>query len=294
MALKVTGTGDYTYEARHNWGEIKEGYEFGEMCGVAVDSKDRLFVFHRGDKSVNARIAPGSKALPPVVVFEADGTFIDAWGSDVIVDTHHMTIGPDDSVYLVDRDGHEVVKCTPDGEPVLRLGNRDAPSLQAPFNHPTSVGVSSTGEIFVSDGYANSRVHKFSEDGTHLKSWGSPGTGPGEFWVPHGLSVDESGRVYVADRENNRVQVFNSDGDYLTEWGDLYLPTDVFVTGGVGYVCELLTTRFTVFDTETGSMIARGRSEDQTHSICTDAQGNMYGAQIFNRSVLKYEKRNGL
>ena len=290
MAIKTVGVGEYVYEARHNWGDIEDGYEFGELSGVAVDAKDRLYVFHRGDASVNARIH-FAEPLPKVAIFEPDGAFVGGWGDDFVVDPHHLAIAPDGFVYLVDRDSHEVVKCTPAGEPILRLGKRDEPSLQAPFNHPTSVAVSHSGDIYVADGYGNSSVHKFAGDGSHLLSWGSPGTGPGEFWVPHGIAVDDEGRVFVADRENNRVQVFDGAGGYLTEWRDLFLPTDVAVRDGVAYVCELLTTRFTVINIDTDEVLGRGRSEDQTHAICVDSQGNLYGAQVLARNVLKYERR---
>ena len=132
---------------------------------------------------------------------------------------------------MADDVGQTVKKFSPDGRLLLTLGTPDKPSdtgydatpphplrlvkwSAGPFAYPTNVAVGPTGDIFVSDGYGNARVHKFDPDGRHLQSWGDPGNGPGQFWVPHGIAVDRQGTVYVADRENSRVQLFTSNGQY--------------------------------------------------------------------------------
>ena len=114
---------------------------------------------------------------PAILVFDADGHFLTGWGGQRLRDAHGIFIGPDDHVYLCNRDEHEVLKLTPEGRTVLALGQRGRPSLQAPFNHPADVAVSPAGEIYVADGYGNSSVHRFSADGRHLGSWGTPGSG---------------------------------------------------------------------------------------------------------------------
>ena len=157
-----------------------------------MDSQDRVYVFQRQG--------------PPVLVFDADGNPLAAWErrEGVPADAHHIHVGPDDSVYLVDRDAHQILKYASTGALLATIGVRDRAALQAPFNHPADICVAPSGELFVADGYGNSSVHRFAPDGTLIASFGSPGRGPGEFIVPHSIRVSADGRVYVADRENNR------------------------------------------------------------------------------------------
>ena len=184
----VTGTGNYMYEHHPNWAKLPRGQDWQGPSSIAVDSKDRVYVFQRGG--------------PPILIFEKDGEFVGGWRRKPgqLDDAHHIYISPDDFVYLADRDAHQVLKFTTDGELVMALGTRHHASLQAPFNHPSDSCVGPNGDIFVSDGYANSSVHRFSPDGKHIASFGSPGSGPGEFRVPHSVRVSSDGRVYVADR----------------------------------------------------------------------------------------------
>jgi sugar lactone lactonase YvrE len=139
------------------------------------------------------------------LVFEPSGRFHAAWGHDRIADAHGISISPDDRVFLVDRDAHQILIFTIDGALLGTLGERHAPRFQAPFNHPTDAAVAPDGDIYVSDGYGNSAVHRFAPTGELKRTWGRPGAGPGEFSTPHAIWVDRSGRVLVADRENNRV-----------------------------------------------------------------------------------------
>jgi DNA-binding beta-propeller fold protein YncE len=109
-----------------------------------------------------------------------------------------------------------------------------------PFHYPTNVALSLAGEIYVTDGYGNARVHKFSPEGRLLLSWGEPGSLPGQFQLPHGIAVDHDGTVYVADRENSRIQLFTADGCHLATWTDVARPCQVFIdASGDVYVAEL-------------------------------------------------------
>src|SRR5262249_26447339 len=147
-----------------------------EVAGVATDSQDRVYVFNRGDH--------------PLMVFNRDGTFVKSWGEGLFKRPHGIIIGPDDSVYCTDDFDHTVRKFTPDGRLLMTLGTSGQPSdtgatsvdfrtiLRAgpPFHYPANVALSPEGNIFVSDGYGNARIHKFSSDGRLLSSWGEPGT----------------------------------------------------------------------------------------------------------------------
>ena len=143
MDLPIVGTGDHVWEVRRPFGPSLSCPEPDNVSHVAVDSQDRVYLYRRGD--------------PPVVVTDPDGSVIDTWGSGLLLDAHGIFISADDTVYLVDRDAHEVLAFDRDGEVKMRLGNRGRPALQAPFNHPADIAVSPiTGEIYVSDGYGNS------------------------------------------------------------------------------------------------------------------------------------------
>lgn len=228
------------YVPDDRWAQLPSGWTWTEVTAVAVDSQDRVFVFNRGEH--------------PVIVFDRDGKFLLSWGEGVFARPHGITIGPDDAVYCTDDLDHTVRKFTPDGRLLMKLGTSGRPSdtgatsidfrtiryAGPPFYFPTNVALGPGGEIYVSDGYGNARVHKFSPEGTLLRSWGSPGAGPGEFRVPHGIAVDRDGTVIVADRENSRLQFFTSNGEYLREWTNIARPCQVALDdrGGI-YVAEL-------------------------------------------------------
>jgi DNA-binding beta-propeller fold protein YncE len=292
------------YSPVPGWGRLPEGWSFVEVAGVATDSRDNVYVFNRGER--------------PVIVFEKDGTFLYSWGDGQLSRSHGITIGPDDSVYLTfDRD-HTVRKYTPDGRPLMTLGVSCQPSDTGiesfdyrtikhggpPFNYPTNVALGSNGEIYVADGYGNARVHKFSAEGTLLLSWGEPGSGIGQFNIPHGIAVDQQGRVIVADRENSRLQFFSPAGKFLEEWTDIVRPTQVFIDpGGRIFVSELGTRaglwpwletppnptpgRVSVFDSA-GRFLARWGNDDPMapdgfyapHGICLDSHGSIYVAEV--------------
>ena len=281
MATVMVGTGEYSYEVDRNWAKLPKGWNFGTgktaLRALAVDSKDRVYVYNCGEH--------------PVMVFDPDGNFLTSWGEGVITDAHGICISPDDHVFLVDRDVHQVLKFTADGKLVMALGNKHKPSLEAPFNHPADVAVAPTGEIYVADGYGNSRVHKFTADGKHLLSWGTPGIGPIQFNVPHSVCVDKSGRVYVADRDNNRVQVFNGEGQFISQWRYFLRPTDIYIDKNEAIYVTDMCPRVTILDTE-GNILSRGRTEDAPHGIWGDSMGNFYVALVFEKRVEKHLKKS--
>ena len=278
----MIGTGDYRYEYRPDWAKLPAEMEFQAPSAVAVDSHDNLYVFQRGD--------------PPVLVFDRDGNMIAQWTrkDGVPADAHLVYVGPDDGVYLADRDAHQILKYTSEGELVMSLGNRHRAELQAPFNHPADMCVAPpgsplTGEIFVADGYGNSSVHHFSASGNHIGSFGSPGSSAGEFRVPHSVRVSVDGRIYVADRENNRVQIFSPDGEFIDEWTDFKKPMGVHIdTAGIVYVTDQVP-RLSILTLD-GQLLARGRTFEQAHNVYTDSAGNIYGADVAHHQVQVFRK----
>jgi len=222
------------YKPVEGWGTLPEGWSFVEATAVAVDDHDNVWVFNRG--------------AHPVIVFDRNGAFKRSWGEGLIRRAHGITIGPDGTIWLTDDLHHTVRQFTPEGKLLLTLGDPDQPSSAhggKPFNRPTHVAISPrTGDVYVSDGYGNSRVHKYDPKGRLLHSWGEPGTDPGCFNIPHNIATDAGGRVYVADRENSRVQIFDADGTYLGQFNNLHRPCGLAVSARLGdlfFVGELPT-----------------------------------------------------
>ncbi len=282
MKMRANGS---LYELCTDWPKLPEGWAFGYVPGVAVDSQDRIHVVHRGEH--------------PVIVFDADGNVIRSWGDGLFGMAHGLTIAPDDSMYIVDCDHHTVRKFTPDGELLLTLGTEDQASPDGrPFNKPTDLAFGPAGEMYVSDGYGASRMHKFSAEGELLLSWGTEGEGPGQFNMPHGVHVDEAGQVFVADRENNRIQVFTPDGDFISQSTGFAQPCNLAMTQDAVYVAEL-GHRLSILDRDWQVLAQWDGEADQTkdlfrspHDVCTDSHGNLYVSEVLKGSrVQKFLRR---
>lgn len=273
----IIGMGDFRYEYQPGWAQGPDGAALQEPSGVAVDSMDRVYVFQR--------------LGPPVLVFDRDGHFLEGWErrDGVPLDAHHIYIGPDDTVYLTDRDAHQVLIYDTGGNLQRSLGTRRRAAMQAPFNHPADVCVAPSGELYVADGYGNSSVHRFNAAGEYMGSFGSPGSGPGQFRVPHSVSVSQDGRVYVADRENNRVQVFTPEGEFLAEWTDFKCPMGVHIDANqVVYVTDQIP-RVSIYTLD-GELLSRGRTFEGAHQVYTDSEGSIYGLDTANQRVQKLLK----
>ncbi len=301
-----TDSRDFGYTANDRWAKLPPGFGWKEVAAVATDSRDRVFVFSRGQH--------------PLMVFDPDGTFSEEWDASMFVRPHGITIGPDDAVYCTDDMGHTVRKFSPTGELLFTLGTHGAPAdtgatsidfrtikhAGPPFHYPTNLAIAPGGELYVTDGYGNSRVHVFAPDGRLLFSWGEPGSGPGQFHVPHGIAIDRNGVVHVADRENSRIQCFTPNGDFLSEWTGLARPSQVFIDrAGRFFVAELGyragmwpgTTAPTpdatggcvsVFDPQRNLIARWGGGENPTapgdffapHDLCVDSRGAVYVSEV--------------
>ena len=224
----IVGSGEFKYRVNADWAKLPDGWSFKEVGGVGVDSNDNVYVFNRGEH--------------PMMVFDRDGNFLRSWGEGQYPRAHGVHMAPDDTIYLTDDGDHFVRKCTLDGKVLLELGvpGKPAPYMSGePFHRCTHTALSPKGDIYVSDGYGNSRVHKYSPDGKLLMSWGEPGTDPGEFNIVHNICCDADGWVYVADRENHRVQVFDGNGKYETQWNNLHRPCGLYMPYGHQPICYI-------------------------------------------------------
>lgn len=309
----MSASAKLSYQVIEGWEKLPAGFHHRDVVGVSIDSRDRVYILTRDE--------------PRVIVYEPDGSYVTSFGEGLFTNrTHGLTVGPDDSVYCADDGDHTVRKFSSDGRLLMTLGvagqasdsgydgktvasvKRGAP----PFNRPTNVALAPNGEIYVSDGYGNARVHRFSADGKLIQSWGEPGLGPGQFHLPHGIRVAADGRVLVADRENDRIQFFSPSGEYLNEWTQVQRPTDIFIDkAGLIYVSELAWRvgqtsfrlgearelkpgRVSVFDAE-GNLVTRWGGPDVTaagnfiapHCICVDSRGDVYVGEVTNTFAVK-------
>ena len=276
MRRRVIGSSrSVSFEVVRPFGDLPEGLTWGGVSACCVDSSDRVYVLRRAD--------------PPILVFEPDGSYAGSFGAGELIEGHGMSITPDDEIWVTDKDGHTAVKFSTGGEALLRLGTPDTPTLGAPFGHPADVAVHrATGDIFVSDGYGNSRIHRFSASGDLIGGWGEAGQGPGQFTVPHAIWIDRRDRVLVADRENMRIQIFTLGGDLIEEWRDHYKPMDIYVDARDRVYVTDQVPRLTVMTLD-GEVIARGLHRG--HGIWGDSAGNIYSCwpQPADNPVVKLE-----
>ena len=285
------GTGDLLYQPVEDWEKLPEGWSFIEVPGVAVDSRDQVYLFNRGEH--------------PVIVCDRDGNVLRTWGQGMFSDrTHGIRIGPDDSVYCVDDKMGTIQKFTSEGKLLMTIGEAFKPAPKwggLPFNRPTQAAVSPvTGDLYISDGYANYRVHRYSPDGKHVLSWGAPGIDAGDFVTPHNLYVDSDDLVYVCDRDNHRIQIFDAHGKFVTMWNNIHRPTCICIDpedhviigelNGFENVddCPSLGHRVGVYD-KGGNLLTRfgrpeeGEGPDQfiaPHGIDVDSRGDMYVCDV--------------
>jgi len=218
-AVAQQNPGAEPYTVVHGWPVLPEGYVLGQVSGVGVDSHNHVFVFHRAEQSW-AQDKSHAISSPTILMFEgASGKLLASWGENRFLEPHGLRVDRDDNVWLTDRALQQVFKFSHDGRLLMTLGTERAAGLDgAHFNKPTDVAFAADGSIYVSDGYGNNRIAKFSADGKFLLDWGRKGQGPGEFDLPHNVAVDAQGLVYVADRSNSRIQVFDANGKFLRMW----------------------------------------------------------------------------
>ncbi len=299
------------YEVDPNWPKKPANFEWGAMPGIAVDAKDQVYVFTRSD--------------PPVQVYDRDGAFVRAWGQGEIGTAHHLKIDHEGAVWVADIGLHVVRKFTPEGKLLMTLGTpgkwgEDETHLKM----PTDMAIAPNGDIFVSDGYGNSRLVHFDPKGKFVKSWGSLGTGGKEFSLPHAIAMDSRGRLYVADRNNVRVQVYSQDGRLLDSWQNLVVPWGIWITPkdevwvcgsspstwhphpdypGAPLGCPPKDQLFMRFDpggkVQQLWTVPKGVDKKESpgdlnwvHALAVDSKGNIYAGDIIGKRAQKFVRKD--
>jgi len=276
--MATVGTGKYTYTLIQDWAKLPAGETFAMVSAVATDAQDRVYAFQRKE--------------PPIAIFDRQGKFLTSWGNGAFLFAHGIFIA-NDTVYLTDRDSSVCLMYTLDGKPIQMMGRHGVhsdtgcekpgdlvPHAAGPFNYPSELVPAPSGDLYVSDGYRNARVHRFTWDGQLKKSWGEPGkTAPGQFHLPHSLIVAHE-KVYVCDRENHRIQVFDLDGKFLELWTDIQRPMDISMDrDGMLVVSEgnvnNSSARISILDTA-GKVLSRFDCRGPCHGSWVDAHGDIY------------------
>jgi len=256
----------------------------GKCSAVAVNSRSDVYLLHRGKV--------------PILCFDRDGKFLRGWGDEYVNTPHGLRIDRDDNIWITDIGNHLVLKFSPAGKLLLSLGTADKPGTGLDqFNKPSDIAFGPNGDVFVSDGYVNTRVMQFDARGKFVKTWGKPGTGPSEFDLVHAIKIDSRNRVLVADRENERIQVFNLGGELLTIWKG-FAPYGIDIDrDGTIFVADVVDHKIIQLD-DTGKIIniwgEKGEKPGQfqaPHMLAVDVAGNLYVAEVDGKRLQKFVRK---
>ena len=308
--LHMPGTANaHHYTWVNSWPGSLE--HLGDPSGIAVDTAGNIVVFHRGTKKWPL-LLPFSKAIIPentiLVLDRNTGQIKNSWGGGIFIMPHSLTTDRENNIWVTDVGLHQVLKFTPEGRLLLRVGEAGIPGNDsAHFARPTDIAVSPDGSFYVADGYINSRIVKFSATGQFQFAWGRKGHKPGQFNLPHGITLDERGNVYVADRENSRIQVFDPNGKFKREWkdrsfGKMYAirydqQRKEFVAAD--YITNYITPKGSdciIFDQDGNIKTRFGRSGNydgpvcRYHDLAIDKDGNLYVGDILQDRIQKFER----
>jgi DNA-binding beta-propeller fold protein YncE len=285
--------------------KLPEGMTLGPCSGVDIDSRGNIYVIQR--------------KTPPILCFDSSGKLLRSWGTSLIgsddgnmTGAHGIRVDRDDFIWITDRERHLVRKFDASGQLLLTIGTQRSPGTgENQFNRPADVAFGPAGEIYVADGYGNSRVMKFDASGKFLKTWGEKGTAPRQFDLPHTIAVGRDGRIYVGDRYNSRIQIFDSQGNLKEIWPG-FVPCGIafdrngtlFVADGVSKVLQLdgrgsIVKSWGKEAEELGLKPAQrvvpaienpGGWRFVPHLLAADRQGNLYLADVSNQILHKLER----
>jgi DNA-binding beta-propeller fold protein YncE len=294
------------YVVDETWPRKPDRFKWAQMAGIAVDNKDQILIYTRSQ--------------PTIQIYKTDGTLVRAWIMEDASGSHFIRIGPKGNIWTANIAEHVVRKYSPKGRLLLTIGEPGVTGAgRGHFDKPTDMAILPTGDIFVSDGYGNRRVVHFNADGKYVNQWGTDGSGPGQFALPHAIAADSQKRLYVADRENARIQVFDTQGKLLAVWDDVITPWGLHMTKkdelwacGSSVVkdengnCVVLPPPDEVLvklDLE-GKILSRvtlektsappGKSGelDWVHAIAFDSKGNLYLGDIQGKRAQKFIRKH--
>jgi DNA-binding beta-propeller fold protein YncE len=260
------------------WKSMPAGWSFGRVSMVANDQQSNVYVLHR------------NLEIDPLVVFDAEGNYLRSWGKGVIGDPHGVRVDAENNVWVVDRAG-AILKYTTTGKLLLTIGTKGVRGSDAKsFGSPTDIDWDSQGNVYIADGYGNSRVAKFDKSGKFLMDWGTPGSGPSQFRTVHSIQFDSKDRAYVSDRENNRIQIFDNNGKLIKIWNHLGSTQGIWISpkdemyvlthrnNVENITADTLAGRLMKVDLESGKVL--GSMESPGHSVNGSPNGDIFVASL--------------
>ena len=297
------------------WAPLPDGRDWGSTSLVEV-SPDGETIWAVDRCGTNDCV--GHDDLDIVFQFSKQGRILTQFGAGMFEWPHGIDVDADGNVWVVDARGneergrgHQVIKFSPDGTVLLRLGTAGvAGRTRTTLDQPNDVFVAPNGDIFVADGHpanGNNRIVKYSSDGRYLMEWGETGSNPGQFRTPHALAMDDDGRLYVGDRSNRRVQVFEQDGTFVRDFYNMGRASGITIRNNKLYVADSESSYarnpgfrrgIRVMDLDTGFVIAfipdpdpQGGGTSAAEGVAVDNEGNVYGAEVGPRALRKHLAR---
>jgi peptidylamidoglycolate lyase len=301
---------NHQYQLAEGWPALPDQFKMGNPTGVGVDKQGDLFVFHRAGRTWPLLGKMPEKKIAEKTVLQINGKtgqLMNSWGADLFIMPHGLTVDNFNQIWVTDVGTHQIHKFTHEGKLLLTIGELKHPGNDKNhFNRPTDIAVLPSGSFYVSDGYGNSRITKFSAAGKYLFEWGKKGDQPGEFNIPHGISLNKQNELIVADRENNRIQFFDSSGNYLRQithkkLGNLFAVAADTTTGNLLAIDDISFLKLhhrgsdIISYDAVGKLLGRfGRSGGYAastgwyHDIAIDKNGNIYVADMLHNRVQKF------
>lgn len=300
------------YELVKKWLDLPKDLKLGNPTGISIDTNQNIVVFHRADREWPLLGSMPDKPIQNKIILiinKNNGKLLDSWGDNLFIMPHGLKVDKENNIWVTDVGLNQVFKFSHEGRLLLKLGEAGvAGNDRSHFDKPTDVAVTNDGSFYVTDGYGNSRIVKFSATGKYMFEWGKKGNNEGEFNIPHSIALDNRGNVYVADRENDRIQVFDRNGKFIKQFSD----------HSFGAICAVALDKtqsklvavddFTflkikhkgsdvfIFDT-TGKVQTRfGRSGSYNgsvswyHDLAIDKDENIYVGDLLNNTVQKFKK----
>jgi peptidylamidoglycolate lyase len=299
------------YELVPDWPQLPGNLRLGNPTGLGFDTSQNLVVFHRAGREwplLGGMPKEPIREKTVLILDKAKGQVIQSWGNNLFIMPHGLTVDRHDNIWVTDVGLHQVFKFSHNGKLLLTLGEAGIPGKDtAHFNKPTDVAIAKDGSVYISDGYVNSRIMLFDASGKFLKEWGEKGKREGEFDIPHALSLDTVGNVFVADRENNRIQVFDPNGRFIKQYSHHSYGAmvsifhngfnDLFAVDDLTFLkLKHRGSDIYIFDNSGKVQTRFGRSGNDDgavswhHDLAVDREGSIYVGDILGNRILKFRK----
>lgn len=298
------------YELDEDWPLLAEGFALSAVSAVDIDTSQNVFLFQRTNRDWTRQFPDSLISANTIFMLDnKTGTMLNSWGANMFIMPHGLAVDKDNNIWVTDVGLQQIFKFSHDGKLLMKLGvPKTSGNDSLHFNLPTDVAEANDGSFYVSDGYGNSRVVKFSRKGKYLFEWGNKGDNSGEFNTPHSIDLDSQGNVYVADRENNRIQKFDANGIFIQEWknnaGTQLYAISIDKMNNNLFAIDNLTVNDTLikgadiiqFDSNLNVLTRFGRSDSsgatvpRYHDIVVDNSGNIYVTETSGKRIRKFKK----